>query len=308
LPRYRWAAWGAAAAAGRGGHRDGALGVARGTIEVLDDYPYWVAKKYGYFGDIETTLEPGPMEATATVKLVDQEQSTWAIRRPACSRWRSSRASPGLGLGDGRLRRVRHRPAEGLEGEEPGRAPGQDGGARQRRLAGDLRSHVRAGRRRSQDHQVCEAGSGWGQSLQQGQADAALSWEACVPSGRGRPRLRLPDRTQRLEVSGQHLHHASEGLRDASKKELYETYLRGWPWGSNTATRTARATHIVMQQFPSLKLAPEIATESMMELANVSAAISRSGRAGAGTTSRPGIHPYYDRSINQISRTSRPRT
>ena len=39
----------------------------RGSIEVLDDYPYWVAKKFGYFGDIETTLEPGPSDATATV-------------------------------------------------------------------------------------------------------------------------------------------------------------------------------------------------------------------------------------------------
>src|SRR5260370_7283856 len=47
----------------------------RGTIEVLDDYPYWVAKKFGYFGDIATTLEPGPSEATATVKLVDQKQA-----------------------------------------------------------------------------------------------------------------------------------------------------------------------------------------------------------------------------------------
>ena len=47
----------------------------RGTVEVLDDYPYWVAKKFGYFGDIETTLEPGPSDATATVKLVDQEQA-----------------------------------------------------------------------------------------------------------------------------------------------------------------------------------------------------------------------------------------
>ena len=47
----------------------------RGTIEVLDDYPYWVAKKFGYFGDIATTLEPGPLEATATIKLVDQKQA-----------------------------------------------------------------------------------------------------------------------------------------------------------------------------------------------------------------------------------------
>src|SRR3954454_22824972 len=47
----------------------------RGTIEVLDDYPYWVAKKYGYFGNIDTTLEPGPSDATACVKLVDQNQA-----------------------------------------------------------------------------------------------------------------------------------------------------------------------------------------------------------------------------------------
>ena len=47
----------------------------RGTVEVLDDYPYWVAKKFGYFGAIETTLEPGPSDATATVKLVDQNQA-----------------------------------------------------------------------------------------------------------------------------------------------------------------------------------------------------------------------------------------
>ena len=25
----------------------------RGTVEVLDDYPYWVGKKFGYFGDID---------------------------------------------------------------------------------------------------------------------------------------------------------------------------------------------------------------------------------------------------------------
>src|SRR5436309_10734156 len=47
----------------------------RGTVEVLDDYPYWVGKKFGYFGDIETTLEPGPSDATACVKLVDQNQA-----------------------------------------------------------------------------------------------------------------------------------------------------------------------------------------------------------------------------------------
>ena len=54
----------------------------RGTIEVLDDYPYWVAKKFGYFGDIATTLEPGPSDATATVKLVDQKQADMGYPSP----------------------------------------------------------------------------------------------------------------------------------------------------------------------------------------------------------------------------------
>src|SRR3984893_10535348 len=54
----------------------------RGRIEVLDDYPYWVAKKFGYFGDIATTLEPGPSDATATVKLVDQKQADCGYPSP----------------------------------------------------------------------------------------------------------------------------------------------------------------------------------------------------------------------------------
>jgi hypothetical protein len=54
----------------------------RGTIEVLDDYPYWVAKKFGYFGDIETTLDAGPIDATANVKLVDQEQADMGYPSP----------------------------------------------------------------------------------------------------------------------------------------------------------------------------------------------------------------------------------
>src|SRR5690349_20492453 len=47
----------------------------RGTLEVLDDFAYWVGQKYGYFGDLKTVIEAGPQDGTATVKLVDQNQS-----------------------------------------------------------------------------------------------------------------------------------------------------------------------------------------------------------------------------------------
>ena len=76
----------------------------RGTIEVLDDYPYWVAKKFGYFGDIETTLEPGPSDATATVKLVDQDQADmgYPVARRVLAGARAGHPAR-LGLRDGRL-------------------------------------------------------------------------------------------------------------------------------------------------------------------------------------------------------------
>jgi len=116
-----------------------------------------------------------------------------------------------------------------------------------------------------------EAGSGWGQSLQQGQADAALSWEGLRAqwSGQGldfdyligRNFSKFPANTFVMR---------KKDYDDASKKPLYEAYLRGWAMGLEYGYRNPRAaTHIVMQQFPSLKLTPEVATESMMQLANV---------------------------------------
>jgi len=54
----------------------------RGTLEVVDDFAYWVAKKMGYFGDVETVIEAGPQDGTATVKLVDQNQSDFGYPSP----------------------------------------------------------------------------------------------------------------------------------------------------------------------------------------------------------------------------------
>ena len=48
-----------------------------GTIEVMDDYPYWVAREIGYFGilRVETAMEPGPSDGTAVVKFLAVEQA-----------------------------------------------------------------------------------------------------------------------------------------------------------------------------------------------------------------------------------------
>ncbi len=54
----------------------------RGTLEVLDDYPYWVGKELGYFGDLDTTMEPGPSDGTATVKFVAVGQADMGFPSP----------------------------------------------------------------------------------------------------------------------------------------------------------------------------------------------------------------------------------
>ena len=54
----------------------------RGTLEVLDDYAYWVAKKFGYFGDIETELLPAILEATSSTKAVADNQADMSFVSP----------------------------------------------------------------------------------------------------------------------------------------------------------------------------------------------------------------------------------
>ena len=125
-------------------------------IEVLDDYPYWVGKKFGYFGDIETTLEPGPSDATATVKLVDQNQADMGYPSPGVF---------SLGLAQGiPLVSVFHMGGADVfdfafrKGEAPADIKGtrgQDHRARQRRLAVDRRPDAEGGGRRHHQGQIC---------------------------------------------------------------------------------------------------------------------------------------------------------
>ena len=59
-------------------------------------------------------------------------------------------------------------------------------------------------------------------------------------------------------------------FEDATRTSLYESYLRAWAMGLEFGHQNPRAaTHIVMTRFPGLQLKPDIATESMMELASV---------------------------------------
>jgi NitT/TauT family transport system substrate-binding protein len=246
----------------------------RGTIEVQDDYPYWVAKKFGYFGQLETTLEPGPMEATATIKLVDQNQSDMGYPSPGVF---------SLGLEQGiPLKSVWHMGAYDVfsfafqKGKKP---------ADPKDLAGKKILLGSIGWKSICDPELAqlgvdlstveyaEAGGLWGQALSQGQGDAALSWEGLRAQWEGQGLsfdYLLPYDFSRLPANSFVIRKAD--AEDAAKKPLYEAYLRGWAMGLEFGQHNPRAaTQIVLEQFPALAstLTPAIATESMMQLAKV---------------------------------------
>jgi NitT/TauT family transport system substrate-binding protein len=118
-----------------------------------------------------------------------------------------------------------------------------------------------------------EAGNSWGPAVAQNKADAALSWEGLRAQWKGqglefdyligRNFSKLPANTFVMRRSD---------FEDASKKDLYTRYLRGWAMGLEFGHLNPRAaTHLTMQQFPGLasQMKPPVAVESMMQLANV---------------------------------------
>jgi NitT/TauT family transport system substrate-binding protein len=246
----------------------------RGTIEVLDDYPYWVAKKYGYFGDIETTLEPGPMEATATIKLVDQDQADMGFPSPGVF---------SLGLEQGiPLTSVWHMGAYDVfdfafrQGEKPAEITEIEGktillgSAGWQAIVDPMLAQIGV----SPDSVTyAEAGNLWGQALMQGQGDAALSWEGLRAQWKGQGLTFdyfLGRDFSQFPANSFVIRRAD--FEDPAKKELYEAYLRAWAMGLEYGHQNPRAaTHIVLEQFPALAstLEPPVAVESMMELANV---------------------------------------
>ena len=247
----------------------------RGTIEVLDDYPYWVAKKFGYFGDIETTLEPGPSDATACVKLVDQKQADVGFPSPGVF---------SLGLEQGMpLVSVFEMGAADVfdfafrKGEKPSDVKGLEG---KTILLGS------AGWQSIADPMLFAAGVDikkikyveagwptWGTALKAGKGDTALSWEGLRAQWKGqgldfdyilgRDFSKLPANSFVIRKGD---------FDDQAKRKLYARYLQGWAAGLEFGRQNPRAaTQIVMTQFPGLasQMTPAVATESMMQLANV---------------------------------------
>ena len=241
----------------------------RGSLEVVDDFGYWVAKRMGYFGDLETTIEAGPQDGTATVKLVDQNQSDFGYPSPGVL---------SLGLEQGmKLKSVFHIMAGDVFdfAFQKGKAPADLKG-----LEGKTIVLGSAGWQSIADPMLAAAGvdltkvkyvevAAWAQALAQGQADAALTWEGLRAQwrGQGLDFDYLLGKNASVFPANSFVVRSAD-LEDAATKDLYTRYLRGWSMGLEFGwLNPAAATQIAMEEFPGLasQMDPATAVESLMQ-------------------------------------------
>ena len=285
----------------------------RGTLEVLDDYPYWVAQRFGYFGDIETELLPAIMEATSSSKAVADGQADMSYVSPGVfslgveagidlvSVWQMGAYDVfDIAFEKGRTDIAT---AADLQGK--------------RVVLGDIGWSwivdpmvAQAGGDPGAVQYVA-AGPGWGPALAEGQADAALCWEGLRAQWfaqgldfdfiLGKDWSKFPANSFQIRRTD---------FEDAALDDLYTRYLRGWAMGLEFGYQNPRAATQITMEEPSIGPAlnatfedKAVAVESMWQLATVYRG-DWEGRAGWGDASMESWATFLDTitAIGQLTR------
>lgn len=245
----------------------------RGTLDVLDDYPYWVAQQFGYFGDLTTEIEPGPTSGQG--RLVDAGQSDMSYSSPGVYSFDLEAGVPlvsvfqmgaydvfdfafpvGAGITD----------LTQLEGGTV-----LIGDASWEGICAPEFAQVGAD---PASIEYLVAGLSWQENLAQGQGDAALCWEGLRAQWES-----LGYEFEYLlgldfsEFPANSFQMRQADFEDPAMADTYTRYLRGWAMGLEFGHLNPRAaTQIAMAARPQVSEAfPDlaVAVESMMQLANV---------------------------------------
>lgn len=280
----------------------------RGSLEVIDDYGFWVAKKMGYFGDLDTDIQPGPSDGTATVKFVDVGQADMGFPSPGIFSFALEN--------DMKLKSVYHMGARDTFSIAFRKGEGSND---LKQLEGKTMLLGSAAWQSIVDPMLAAQGVDvskvnyveagwptWATALQAGQGDAALAWEGLraewIATGLdfeywlGVQRSNLPANTFVVRAAD---------LEDPDKVAYLEKYLRGWSMGMEFAYHNPRAAvEAVFEQFPTLasNLGPELGTTSIVQQINVFRGDLES-RAGYGDHDMSSWQSFFDliHDLGQIS-------
>lgn len=246
----------------------------RGTIEVMDDYPYWVAKEMGYFGDlgVETAMQPGPSDGTAVVKFLAVEQADIGFPSPGVL---SYAVNSGMDLvsvfGSGNLDLFNFAFRKGEGVQDLAKLEGKTvllGSAAWQSICDPMFAAAGVD---PKSIKYVEAGwPTWTTALAGGQGDACLAWEGL----RADLSAKGLDFDYWLGMRGSPLPSNSLVVRradieDQDRRHFLAQYLKGWAMGSAFADRNPRAAaDIVFKALPTTKAnyGPRYGTESLMQI------------------------------------------
>ena len=247
----------------------------RGTLEVLDDYPYWIAKEMGYFGDLKTKMEAGPSDGTATVKFVAVEQADMGFPSPGVFSFALNNKLDLVSvwnMGAVDVFDFAFRKGQGVKDLKD--MSGKTvllGSAAWQAICDPM---FAAAGIDPKSVKYLEAGwPQWGTVLQSGQGDAALAWEGLRADWDGKG-LKfdywLGQRTSPFPANSFVVRRAD--IDDPERKAYLEKYLRGWAMGMEFCDVNPRAAaDIVFKAMPVVKqnTGAALGVESLMQLAGV---------------------------------------
>lgn len=248
----------------------------RGSLEVMDDFPVWVAKAMGYFEDrnLSVELQPGPLEALAVTRLVAANQAD--IGYP----------SPGVFLASLDAGMDLVMPWEMMVGQTFNFAVAPDSDIETvQDLEGATIALGSEGWEVIVNPMLVEAGidpesvtylnagNQWARAVETGDADAALAWQGLTAqwSAQGREFRYLIGQDFSDHPSNGYVIRAAD-LEDPEMRDVWNRFFEALAMGFEFARLNPRAAaQITYTQFPGLQdqMEPQLAMDSMIELADV---------------------------------------
>jgi len=272
----------------------------RGTIEVVDDYPYWVALAMGYFGDLPTAMEAGPSDATAVVRFTAVGQTDIGFPSPGVLTFAIGEDLDLVSVfGSGRLDlfNFAFRVGEGVSdiAEMEGMtvllgSPGWQA------ICDPM--FAAAGVDHTTINYVDAGFPGWTSTLASGEGDACLAWEG-LRADLGGKGLEFDYWLGRVgsQLPSNSLVVRKADIEDEQRRQFIQQYLTAWAKGHEFAERNPRAaTQIVFEALPAVRdnLGAKFGTESLMQIHQTFKGNDFESRAGWGEHDIPQWDLFFE--------------
>lgn len=276
-------AGGGAGGGGGGGGLDTVRWISpRGTLEVMDDYNLWVPIEQGYFEELGIRAQLIAGAAEGEMQLIAQNQADMGYPSPGVLTAAIDGGVPVFSVWE-------QYPAQVFDFSLPANSPIDS----VQQLAGKTIAAGFPGAEviinpilvevgvDPESVEIVDAGAQWNQAVAQGQADAGLAWEGLRAQLLGQGlKLKFLLGSEFSEGPSNVYAVRKADLDDENRRDIYTRFFQGVVMGFEFAKANPRAAaQITYRQFPALQesLEPQLALESMMQLASGYGAEARRG-------------------------------